>query len=197
MDRLRPTPPQKDLQRFRAFETAAVNISSSPDPAPCTQVRQQEPQKLLAVRQSREIAAVPRHQHLVERPLQPMAPLLHACRPNTLEGNRLLLTASRWRCTGEQQARGGESRFWQHHLRGPERVLGPQPPHRRASGSAFERRNGGVWYAGQKVEELPRLRGRGNIAWTTGTLSTTWCASGAGLPTTAIARNCCPPAASA
>ena len=50
----------------------------------------------------------------------------------------------------------------QHDLCGPERVFGEQPADRRAGGGAdLSAETVEVWYAGQKVEELPRLRGRG------------------------------------
>ena len=47
-----------------------------------------------------------------------------------------------------------------------------------------------VWYGGQKVEQLPRLHGRTNIASTTATSSTGWCASRAPSRTTATASTC-------
>ncbi len=62
---------------------------------------------------------------------------------------------------GERQASARESGFRKPDLRGSEHVFGQQP----VIGEPVEARLGAerieVWYAGRKVEELPRLRGRG------------------------------------
>ena len=47
-----------------------------------------------------------------------------------------------------------------------------------------------VWYGGQKMEQLPRLRGRPTIVSITGTLSTGWCASLVLSPAIAIVSIC-------
>ena len=54
-----------------------------------------------------------------------------------------------------------------------------------------------VWYAGRQMEVLPRLRGRGKHRVDYRTSSIGWCASRARLKTTAIAKSCFLPAASA
>ena len=47
-----------------------------------------------------------------------------------------------------------------------------------------------VWYGGQKMEQLPRPRGRTTIGSTIGTSSTGWCASPVRSPATVIVSTC-------
>ena len=54
------------------------------------------------------------------------------------------------------QAPAGQGREKQHHPRGPQRLLGQQPPDRGDGGCAEHIE---VWYGSRRVERLPRLRG--------------------------------------